>query len=225
MRTHWRGAFKAAVVAAVLALAAPSLAIGQAATDVVPADPLRAVAAVVDGFRSAKFGMTEAEVRDAISTDFGISGDDVIEGENTAERTRLLTVSVPDLLPEGGVAQVAYVFGYRSGGLIQVGVSWSSTTDPDMTEAKLQANADVLLNHFQSGGYELSSIRTGLVVDNGILLFRGEDAQRRSTILLLQGQFSDGEGGTRSLAPHTLALLYAADSENPDIFVIEPGQF
>src|SRR5690606_32650962 len=110
VRTHWRGAFKAAVVAAVMALAAPSLVIGQAATDVVPADPARAVAAVVDGFRSAKFGMTEAEVRDAISTDFGISGDDVIEGENTAERTRLLTVSVPDLLPEGGVAQVAYVF-------------------------------------------------------------------------------------------------------------------
>jgi hypothetical protein len=223
--TSWRRALKAAVVASLVSLAAPSLAIGQAIVDVAPTDQLRTPVAVVDGFRSAKFGMTEAEVRDAIAADFGIAGDDVVEGENTAERTRLLTVSVSNLLPEGGVAQVAYVFGHRSGGLIQVGISWSRTTDPEMTEARLQANADVLLSYFQGIGYDPSSIRTGLAVDNGVLLFRGEDAQGHSTMLLLQGQFSEGDGGSRLLTPHTLALLYAADSENPDIFVIEPGQF
>jgi hypothetical protein len=182
-------------------------------------------AAVVDGFRSAKFGMTSDEVLKAIESDFNLSGDAVVAGENRAERTRLLTVMVPDLLPEGGVAQVSYVFGYTSGGLIQVGVSWSRQTDPEMNEDKLQANAEVLVSYFQSQRYNPESIRSGLLLDDGVLLFRGEDEEGRSSILLMQGQFMEAEGGQRVLAPVSLALLYAADSENPDVFSIAPGQF
>jgi hypothetical protein len=184
-----------------------------------------APAAIVDGFRSAKFGMSSDEVLEAIETDFDISGDAVIAGENRAERTKLLTVMVPDLLPGGGVAQVSYVFGYTTGGLIQVGVSWSQQTDPEMTEDKLQANAEVLISYFQSQRYDPATVRSGLLLDNGVLLFRGEDQEGRSSILLMQGQFIDAEGGQRVLAPVSLALLYAADSDNPDVFSIAPGQF
>lgn len=208
------------------ALPAPVLAVGQDKTPPVAESPAAATpVAVVDGFRAAKFGMTEAEVRAAIKADFELSGDAVVGGENAAERTQLLTIVVPNLLPDGGKAQVSYVFGYKSKTLIQVGISWNAQIDASVDAAKLYANSDVLVAHFTAAGYAPASIRTGLVLDNGILLFRGEDASGHATILLLQGHYS-GEGESqRVLTPTGLALLYAADSEKPDIFKLEPGQF
>lgn len=179
----------------------------------------------VDGFRSAKFGMSIDEVRDAIAADFGLADADIVADVNRAERTQLLSILVPDLLPEGGIAQVSYVFGYQSGGLIQVGVSWSPASDPALTEEALYANADALAAHFMAAGYDPGTIRSSLVLDTGILLFRGEDAEGRATILLLQGEYIDLGEGQHALTPTALALLYAADAENPDVFRIEAGQF
>ncbi len=181
---------------------------------------------VVEGFRSARFGMSEDEVRAAIKADFGLEGDAVVPGTNAAERTQLLTVVAPDLLPEGGAAQISYVFGYTSKALIQVGISWSADIDPSVDAAKLYANSDVLVAYFTAAGYQPATIRTGLVLDNGILLFRGEDAEGHATILLLQGEYTGGAAeGQRVLRPTSLALLYAADSQAPDIFTVPPGQF
>ncbi len=180
---------------------------------------------VADGFRSAKFGMTEDEVTAAIKADFDIEGDAVVPGVNSAERTQLLTILVDNLLPEGGKAQVSYVFGYQSKNLIQVGVSWNAQIDPTVDAAKLYANGDVLTAYFTGAGYDPASVRSGFVLDNGILLFRGEDADRHATILILQGEYSGGGDTQRILTPTGLALLYAADSEQPDIFKIEPGKF
>src|SRR5262245_6953076 len=39
--------------------------------------------AQVDGFRSARFGMSEAEVRDAIARDFGLKGESVRDQSNS----------------------------------------------------------------------------------------------------------------------------------------------
>src|SRR5690606_23540966 len=97
-------------VVAVLLAAAPLPAAAQsvsAGTDPGAEAALNATPAVVDGFRSAKFGMTQDDVLEAIEADFDLSGDAVVAGENRAERTRLLTVMVPELLPEGGTAQVS----------------------------------------------------------------------------------------------------------------------
>lgn len=204
-----------------------AIAVGQ---DKAPAAESAAVAApvppiVVDGFRSAKFGMTEDEVRKAIKADFGLSGDAIVPGLNAAERTQLLTIVAPDLLAAGGSAQVSYVFGYASKTLIQVGISWNAQIDPAVDAAKLYANSDVLVAYFSAAGYDPATVRTGVVLDNGILLFRGEDSAGHATILLLQGDYSGGGETQRVLNPTGLALLYAADSEKPDIFKIEPGQF
>lgn len=179
----------------------------------------------LDGFRSAKFGMTADKVKAAIKADFGLSGDAVVAGTNDAERTQLLTITVPDLLPDGGKAQISYVFGYSSKTLIQVGVSWSAAIDPSVDAAKLYANSDVLVAHFSAQGYVPATIRTGVVLDNGILLFRGEDKDGHATILLMQGQFSGGGDTQKVLKPTSLALLYAADSKSPDIFKLDPKAF
>lgn len=181
--------------------------------------------ASVDGFRSAKFGMSRDDVRASIKADFELDTDAIVESINRAERTQVLTVLVPDLLPEGGTAQVSYVFGYKSGELIQVGVSWSVETDPAITDETLYSNADALAAHFIAAGYKPETLQTGVALDSGVLLFRGEDAEGRTTLMLLQGSYSDTSEGQRRLKPETLAVLYAASAENPDIFKIEPGQF
>lgn len=198
-----------------------------AATDTTTSDASTAPAvANVDGFRSAKFGMSMDDVKAAIIKDFGVKPTAIATGENTAERTQVLGVSVPDLLQDGGTAQVSYVFGYKSKTLIQVGISWSQATDPAMTPAKLYADGDTLRAHFVTEGYKPDTVKTGLVLPNGLLLFRGEDAAGHATILILQGSFkADAASKQQVLTPTSLALLYSANPQNPDVFKISPGQF
>jgi hypothetical protein len=214
----------AAAAAVGCVLGVPAIVPAYAQDPAVSAPPAETstAQATVEGFRSAKFGMSVDAVRDAIESDFGLSGDAVTAGENVAERTALLTIRVDDVLADGGPAQVSYVFGYDSKTLIQVGVLWDVQSSD---EAKLLANGEVLSTYFRSAGFVPASVRSGLVLDNGILLFRGEDAEGRAAVLLLQGVYSDdGEQG-RTLTPTALALLYAVDADNPDVFRIEAGQF
>lgn len=219
------GRVLSALMAAALSLgwmSAPALANTQAAV----VEPAAAVEpAAISGFRSAKFGMDEDAVRAAIAKDFDKSADDISASVNTVERTKLLTISVPDLLEGGGTAQVSYIFGYKSKTLIQVGASWSKATDPDMDDATLVANGDVLSSHFAAENFPPESVKAGVVVANGILLFRGVDSDGHAAILLLQGTFEDGENGRKALKPTGLALLYSVDPDEPDIFRIKDGNF
>jgi len=205
-------------------LVLPGTAAAQTATDSVAAAPV-ARAAHVSGFRSARFGMSEDEVRAAAVADFDIAPEDIVDGINTVERTRVLTALVPDVLPEGGIAQLSYIFGYRSKALIQVGVLWATTTDPELTPQTIAANGDVLQAHFLGAGYVPDSITADMMLDTGILLFRGADAEGRSVILLLQGRFADDVPGRLPLTATSLTLLYAEDPERPDIFRLEDGNF
>src|SRR5581483_4391231 len=58
----------------------------------------------VEGFRSALWGMTDAQVKAAIHKDFNIAADKIRSEENLAERTHVLSVLVPDLLEGAGTA-------------------------------------------------------------------------------------------------------------------------
>ncbi len=183
------------------------------------------VVATVVGFRSAHFGMTEAQVRAAIEKDFALKGDAVKEETNLAQQTHALTVMVPDLLEGGGRALVAYVFGYKTKTLIQVGVTWSKETDPAMTPEKLFSNGNILQAHFIASGYDPQTVATNGVIANGVLLFRGADAAGRTAALLLLGKFKDEDANRRVLTPEALSLLYVADAKNPDIFKLPDGKF
>ncbi len=182
-------------------------------------------ALVVDGFRSAKFGMDEKAVRAEIQSDFGLKDDKIAAGENAVERTSILTVAVPDLIPQGGIAQVSYVFGYKTKKLIQVGVSWSQKTDPAMTAKMLYDNGDVLRTHFMAAGYTPSSVKTNAALPNGVLLFRGEGAEGHATLLMLQGVYSAEKDGRKALTPSSLDLLYSVNPTDPDIFKLPKGSF
>ena len=222
-----RGVLRLCMAAALATTIVPAaMTMAQEAAPAAQAEPAAATPQLAsNGFRSAQYGMDEAAVRAAIKSDFSVEGDAITVGSNTVERTKVLTIRVPDVLPDGGLADVSYVFGYSSGELIQVGISWSATIDPTVDAQRLYANGDVLVAYFASAGYVPETVRSGIVLNDGILLFRGEDSQGHATVLLLQGDFQKLGEDQQALNPVSLALLYAKDSDNPDIFQIQPGQF
>jgi len=179
----------------------------------------------VDGFRSAKFGMDEKAIRAAIEKDFGAKEAKIQVGENAVERTQILTIEVPDLILDGGVAQVSYVFGYETKKLIQVGATWSAKTDPKITPKMLYDNGEVLRSHFVAEAYQPDSVKTNVALPNGILMFRGADSENHATLLLVQGGYATDAEGRKTLTPASLDLLYSADPNNPDIFTLPEGAF
>ena len=62
-------------------------------------------------------------------------------------------------------------------------------------------------------------------VNGGILMFRGSDAHEHTTVLVLQGTFSQGENNQRVLTPTALLLFYIADAKSPDVYRLPPGSF
>jgi hypothetical protein len=182
--------------------------------------------AVVDGFRSAKFGMTDAQVKAAITKDFGIKADAITEQPNPAERTTVVSVKVPDLLSGGGTADVSYVFGYESKTLIQVSVSWSKASDDKMTPEQLFSNSSVLRSHFLTEGFKPDSIASNMPIGNGLLVFRGSDEKDHTAMLILQGTFSEGQSPNQKvLTPTALLLFYVQDAKAPDVYRLPPGAF
>jgi hypothetical protein len=205
-------------------LPAPVRPAPAAPNEATPA-PAGPVVAEVNGFRSARFGMTEAQVRTVIDRDLRVRPDEIRSQENKAEQTQVLEVRVPDVLPGGGAANVSYVFGFKSKTLIQVGLSWSKATDEKMTPEQLFSNANVLREHFLEAGYKPDTISTNMPVNGGLLMFRGSDGQERTTVLILQGTFSQGENNQRILTPTALLLFYIADAKSPDVYRLPPGSF
>lgn len=175
----------------------------------------------LNGFRAAQFGMTLAQTRAAIASDYQISDDDIVQGRNPLERTDVLSVSVPDLLEGGGTAEVSYVFGYKSQTLIQIGISWSAQGDPDLTPARLIDNGQLLQAYLRNVGYQPDSLTLNSPVEGGIILFRGADPDQRTALLILQ----QPAGAGPDAPPAALTLLYTLDPAQPDIFRIEEGQF
>jgi hypothetical protein len=179
----------------------------------------------VSGFRSAKFGMNENDVRAAIVKDFGVKPDAIRAETNPSEQTRVLLVKVADVLPGGGAAEVSYVFGYKSKTLIQVGATWSKATDEKMTPEQLFSNSTVLRAHFMAAGYKPDTIASNMPIAGGILMFRGSDAKDRTTMLILQGTLAKGENDQNVLTPTGLVLFYVADAKAPDVYRLAPGSF
>ena len=184
--------------------------------------------AVIDGFRSAKFGQTEAEVREAIASDFGKKASALKSENNPIEGTTVLSVDVESLLPNSGEANIAYVLGYTSRKLIQVNVLWQSKGKNDPTQIAL-----ALSNYFLGEEFKADSVVVNAELPNhSVLVFRGADAKGRMVVLeLLQPQDetkakkADNSSKQPAAQPSSLRLSYIEKPAEPDIFKIKPGQF
>ena len=227
--------FRRATWSAAIVLALSFMTVGhvsaQAKKDAAPSAPAGAPnitatsTAKVEGFRSAKFGMDEAAVKTAIAKDFNVKGADVKEQPNAGERTKVLMIKAPDVLPGGGAAEISYVFGYQSKKLIQVSVAWSKTIDDKMTPEQLFSNSSVLRAHFMGEGFKPDTVASNMPINGGLLIFRGSDDKDRTAMMILQGTLTQGENNQRILTPASLLLFYVADAKAPDVYRLPPGSF
>ncbi len=192
--------------------------------------PSRAETAEIEGFRSARFEMTEEQVKHAIATDFKIQPAQIQKQVNKIDRTTILSVRVPDLLPDSGAAQVNYKFGYKNKKLIQIDVVWGPSVDPKVTPAALTAALINLRQYQQDRGFAKDKVVVNATTPqpNLVLMFRGEDDKGRVVALLGQFKFdpkAEKDKQIKSDEPTAVILSYVLDPKTPDIYRIEKGKF
>jgi hypothetical protein len=184
--------------------------------------------ATIDGFRLARFGMSEEQVRQAIRKDFPAAAATLASAVHPSEKTTVLSLSVTDLLPHTGKARISYIFGYRSKKLVQVNVLWSSDGSTAADET-IVGTANALRDYFASENFRADSVVANRqLADNTILVFRGSDDQQRTILLVLSGVAASARSEDKKEPrppPLTLELSYIEDAAHPDIFKIGKGQF
>lgn len=152
------------------------------ATSVNPKVPVE-----VTGFRSAKFGDDEAAVRAAIAKDFGLEGDQIREATRAVEKTKLLAVRVKDVVVDGGIAEVVYIFGYVSKRLMQVNVLWNSQFTANMNPTQIGVTANILGNYFANQGFVPATVTLNQKLPNGaVRVFDGRDKDGHLVTLMFQ---------------------------------------
>lgn len=220
----------AASMAALLGLSAALAQSGGAPSATVAGDPAQAgEAATVDGYRSARFGMTEAEVKKAIKADFSV--DDPTRTVNGTQRTTALVVSGKSLIPDTPPATITYILGATTAKLIQVNIVWGGTGGVDAKQIAFIANA--LLAYFQEkGSYAKDSVAVNQNLQDGsVLVFRGADAQGRAVVVHLVPVIDPAAARKADkdkpleLKKAALRLSYVANPAKPDVFRIEKGRF
>ncbi len=178
---------------------------------------------VVEGFRSARFGMTEKEVYKAIYKDFRVSKKNVERQVHPTEQTVNLGILLDNLLPKSGPARAYYVFGYKSRRLIQVNIIWGRPVVVKPDAERVVRLANQLREHFSAQVYR----KEGLTVNQSlgedtILVFRGTDKKGRMVLLLLANPQRPGFPANQDIV---LKLSYIQQPENPDIFKIGKKEF
>ncbi|MGE5536468.1 MAG: hypothetical protein ACM3W7_13240 [Acidobacteriota bacterium] len=178
--------------------------------------------ASIDGYRSAKFGMVEKDVRGAIKKDFGIDAPRL--EANEIQKTQALVTTVKDLLPGAPPALVSYIFGMSSGKLIQVNLVWGG--EPGGVDLRnLLPAANALRDYFLQRTYDTQSLAINQQLSNGVVLFfRGADARGREIRLELLPLARKGDS-KEAAAFGALKLSYAENPKNPDIYKIKEGAF
>jgi len=225
------------LLAVVLALAAtcagPAAAAGRAGSapsapppptlppteDVAPAlsgalPPATGKSAEITGFRSARFGMNESGVRQAIRSDFGSAVNTVVVTKDDLEKTTALQIGVDELLPVAGKGKVSYVFGAQSKALIEVNVAWGAAAGVETSPEALIEAADLL-------SWQLP--------DGSTVVLRGLDRHHHAVLLVLAGEKqsapTDVEGAVPILRVTTLMLSYIQDLRHFDGFHLKREAF
>jgi hypothetical protein len=219
------GAVRLFCVAACLGAAFAQPPARAAEPDAATADPAPAASARIEGFRHARFGMTEQQVRAAIQRDFPAADGRIARATHPRERTTVLSIAVEDVLPGTGPAQISYILGHSSKQLVQVNLVWTSDGRTAARDEAIVAAANALREYFLSQHRAPDEILANRrIADDAILVFRAAQADGRMVLLLLSGVAVAGRT-EKEPPPLTLQLSYIRDHVRPDIFRIERGRF
>ena len=180
--------------------------------------------AVVNGFRSANFGMKERDVLKAIKKDFGIGKNQVSRKTHPNEKTVTLGIQVDKLMPESGPAKVFYIMGYKSKRLIHINVIWGKPITKKPNAEAIVATANQLRNHFAQKKYQKEGFALNAQLGEGVILvFQGKDRKGRAAKLLLINP--KPEEDTKAGGNIALTLSYIEKPMDPDVFRIKEGDF
>ncbi|MBV9835514.1 MAG: hypothetical protein JO055_13955 [Alphaproteobacteria bacterium] len=187
----------------------------------------------VTGFRSARFGMDEAQLKAAIQSDFQVKAEDIKPTVNAMERTTALIVTLPSLDPGPGPASVVYILGYKTKKLIQVNLVWTQPGEPGKSDGGPYLVAGVqLANYFNGFTWRDGKVTlTAPAGNNRLLVFGAEDSKTGSVQVVVDGvAFQRKPDGQLETTPQananvTLRVAYIANLATPDVFKLEPGRF
>ena len=179
--------------------------------------------AVVNGFRSAKFGFSERSVYKAIKKDFKINGNNISRVVHPTQKTVTLGINVNGLLAGSGPSKVFYVFGYKSKKLIHVSVIWGSSVEEQPNAEVVISTANQLRIYFSQKKYQKNGIAFNRQLANEtILVFQGKDERGRMARVLLNKSIDRGDEADVNI---DLTLSYIEKPDNLDIFEIKDGDF
>lgn len=162
----------------------PSTVTSPSAAGKPPAQTVpQSITAEVVGFRSARFGMTDEQVKEAIKRDFDIDAKDVKKLRNDVQKTDILAVQVENLVPGSGASMVFYIFGYASKKLIHVNVVWGRQAQQTVAPATLVNTGTILQNYFKNLGLATTQ---GPSTTSQVTLYQGFDEKKRAIQLVLE---------------------------------------
>jgi hypothetical protein len=175
---------------------------------------------VIDGFRSAKFGMNERQLLRAISKDFNISKNKVKRHFNSSQKSKVLIIQVPNLTIVGGLADVVYILGYKSKKLVQVNIDWGFQVSKDTPPQEVLYAATLLQAHFIKRQYKKQDYRVNEKInETETLVFSGRDKKDRMIVLRLKYSNNKENGKKKEVKKNpSLILSYSHDVEKPDLF-------
>ena len=165
----------------------------------------------------------------AIRKDFGVESDRIEHSIHPVEKTASLSVAVGEIIPDGGPARVAYIFGYKSKRLIQVTVAWGRPANPKPDVEGIVATANILQRYFMERGFPRDKVMTNRRAEDGsVVVFQAADEQARTVLLKLN--VPQRRSGEANEAPSDadevwLRLSYIENATAPDIFRVKAGDF
>ena len=194
----------------------------------------------VTGYGNAKFGMTAEQVAALVKAERPNEFKTLKDDFDVIQRTRVLTIVIPQLAPGPGPANVSYVFGASSQRLIAINVVWQAVSQAtSVQQTLLSAAASVLTGDLI--GYQwppLNAARGHVLAPGALVVFSGMDEAGGGIQVRLDGVSYDLEkrqtGAPLSTVegryeappgPAQLRFSMVANVEQPDIFRISPGAF
>jgi hypothetical protein len=156
----------------------------------------------VTGFRGARFGMTEAEVRQVAGKVFGVDNGQMMLTSDPASGTTRLIVHVHELEPGFGVGRVEYLFGFRQHRLFQVNVVWGLDTNPQLDNSDMLAAAMRLQDYFLGFDWAYGMVQIGVPLDErAVRLFGAVDRNNGAVTVMVENVRYGLLGGNVRLVP------------------------
>lgn len=176
-----------------------------------------AISPSIDGIGSAKLGLTEGQLRKALSNDFGATDEGIIEVVHPGTGNRLLMIAVRGLVPGAPVARVTFSFNPQSKLLSRINVTWIEGKEPGIDESALLAVAKQLIDQFERLGYS-SNILNGKT--DGKHLFATTDQRGHRMDILYRPATTPSKGAGAESAGRaarlTLSIHASFDPANAD---------